>query len=78
MEIQLNKLIPCRKARVIEINNSLDIRRRLMDMGLVEGSEIECVGKSPMGDPHAYLICGAIIALRNRDCENILVAPRGE
>ena len=40
------------------------MRRRLLDIGLVENTPVYCVGKSPGGDPTAYLICGAVIAIR--------------
>lgn len=50
------------------------IRRRLRDMGLIEGTEVECVLKSPGGDPVAYKIRGAIIALRSEDTEDIIVS----
>ena len=49
------------------------LRRRLLDLGLVQGTWVECVGKSPLGDPAAYLIRGAVIALRAADCAKILV-----
>ena len=49
------------------------MRRRLMDIGLVKGTTVRCVGTSPMGDPRAYLIRGAIIALRSEDSKNILL-----
>ena len=38
------------------------MRRRLLDIGLVEGTRVECVGVSPMGDPAAYCIRGAVIS----------------
>ena len=44
-----------------------DMRRRLQDIGLIEGTVVECVGKSPLGDPCAYVIRGAVIALRSED-----------
>lgn len=71
--IQLNKLKSDEKARVYEIGACGSIRRRLMDIGLVENTTVECVGKSPMGDPSAYLIRGAVIAIRSEDCSDILV-----
>ena len=43
------------------------IRRRLQDIGLIKGTNITCVQKSPLGDPTAYLIRGAVIALRSDD-----------
>ena len=53
----------------IEINGSM--RRRLLDLGLTPDTTVECVGKSPLGDPKAYLIRGAVIALRCKDCQKI-------
>ncbi len=49
------------------------IRRRFLDIGLVSGTQVECIGKSPCGDPSAYLIRGAVIAIRREDAAHILV-----
>lgn len=49
------------------------MRRRLLDIGLIEGTTVECVGRSPGGDPAAYLIRGAVIAIRDRDGADILI-----
>lgn len=48
-------------------------RRRLLDLGLVPGARVEVIGRSPAGNPTAYLIKGTIIALRNEDARQILV-----
>lgn len=72
----LNDIALGERARVLSQSTSGGIRRRLLDMGLVEGTEIECVGKSPCGDPRAYLIRGAVIALRAEDCGKIAVERR--
>ena len=55
-----------------------DMRRRLQDMGLIEGTAVECVGKSPVGDPTAFLIRGAVIALRSEDSGKILILEQEE
>lgn len=60
-------------ARVTAMNNTGSMRRRLMDMGLVEGTKVICMHRSPAGDPIAYLIRGAVIALRNEDTGKIFV-----
>lgn len=60
-------------ATVIKLDTKGDLRRRLMDIGLVEGTLVECVRKSPAGDPKAYLIRGAVIALRKEDAKTVLV-----
>lgn len=43
------------------------MRRRLQDIGLIQGTQIECVLKSPAHDPVAFMIRGALIALRFED-----------
>ena len=65
------------RARVASLRSRGSMRRRLQDIGLIEGTEVECVQKSPAGDPVAYRIRGALIALRSEDSSNILVASNG-
>lgn len=48
-------------------------RRRMLDLGIVCGAHAKVLQKSPSGDPIAYLIKGAVIALRNEDAKKILV-----
>lgn len=60
-------------ARVSDILSIGSMRRRLQDLGIIEGTDIECLHKSPSGDPVAYLIRGAAIALRSEDSCNICV-----
>ena len=54
-----------------------EMRRRLQDIGMVEGTPVECVGKSPFGDPGAYMVRRSVMALRREDSEKILVEPGG-
>ena len=49
------------------LNCSENIRRRLLDLGLVKGTQIIPVLKSPSGDPTAYEIRKTLIALRKED-----------
>lgn len=58
---------------VIELCAVGGMRRRLLDIGLIKGTPVECVGRSPGGDPAAYLIRGAVIAIRDRDSADILI-----
>lgn len=61
------------KATVYCLLLSGNMRRRLQDMGLIEGTKVKCLLKSPSGNPTAYLIRGAVIALRQEDSSSILV-----
>lgn len=45
----------------------------MQDIGLIEGTPVECLQKSPSGDPVAYLIRGAVIALRREDSGRVMV-----
>jgi ferrous iron transport protein A len=48
-------------------------RRRMLDLGLIQDTLIESIMKSPAGDPVAYEIRGAVIALRSEEASKILV-----
>lgn len=61
------------KVIVKEINSDENIKRRLLDIGLVKGTYVECVFKSFFNDPLAYLIRGTVIAIRKDDSKNIRV-----
>ena len=69
----LNTIKPGEHAIVSELISTGNMRRRLLDIGLIENTEIECVGRSPLGDPSAFLIRGAVIAIRSEDCKNIFI-----
>lgn len=71
--IQLTDLKKGQKAVISELAVFDDMRRRLQDIGLIEGTVVECVGRSPLGDPAAYYIRGAVIALRSEDSGRVLV-----
>lgn len=66
-------ITPGQHAVIKSLNAGGSIRRRLLDLGFVENTEVECIGRSPCGDPTAFLIRGAVIALRAGDCKNILI-----
>ncbi|MEG0979416.1 MAG: FeoA family protein [Oscillospiraceae bacterium] len=71
----LSKLQEGEIAEVDCILPSSNIRRRLQDIGLINGTKVECLHQSPSGDPVAYYIRGATIAIRREDSESILVCP---
>ena len=69
----MNSLEEGRWGRVIRLDTKGDMRRRLLDIGLTENTVVECVGKSPLGDPSAYLIRGAVIAIRVEDGSTVRI-----
>lgn len=69
----LASLAPGESCTVSDLQVGGGLRRRLLDLGLVKNTVVKCVGKSPAGDPAAYLIRGAVIALRAADSSQIMV-----
>ncbi|MBE7720092.1 FeoA family protein [Lacrimispora indolis] len=76
--IYLTDLKRGQKAVIAKLAAYDDMRRRLQDIGLIEGTIVECLGKSPLGDPTAFLIRGAVIALRSEDSGRVLVQSKAE
>ena len=66
------------KAIVLELQCEGAYRRRLLDLGLIPGTEVRAVMMSPLGTPMAYEIRGSIIALRLDDASNIIVKQDNE
>lgn len=69
----LNSIEPGERAVISEIKSNEGMRRRLLDIGMIPGTEVECVGRSPSGDPKAFLIRGAVIAIRSEDSAGIFI-----
>lgn len=50
-------------------------RDRLLNLGFVPGTAIEIAMVAPSGDPVAYRVRGAVIALRRAQAERVLIRP---
>lgn len=70
----LSEVLMHKKAVVVSIESNKLLRRRFSDLGIIEDTVIEPLFKSPMGDPTAYLIRGAVIALRSEEAGCIRVS----
>ena len=63
---------------VESVSTHLALKHRLQDLGLIPGTRVTCMARSPAGDPCAYLIRGALIALRQADAREIALRPAQE
>lgn len=61
------------KARITSISADGELGRRIRDMGLVTGTEIEIVGRAPLKDPVAIRLRGFTLTLRNNEADHISV-----
>ncbi len=75
--IKMNQLKINQVGRIHILNISVHLKQRLMDIGLIEGELVQCVLASPTKNPLAYNIKGAIIAIRNEDCDGVMVKLEG-
>ena len=62
-------------ATVLKLDDSCQgyERFRLLDLGVVPGTEIQVALNNPLKDPVAYWIRGAVIALRKEQSDKIFV-----
>lgn len=82
MKLRLSKDLECKtlaevkvgqRARVVGLLVEGLTRRRLLDLGLLPGTEVIAVMRSPLGTPMAYDIRGSMLALRPEDASKITV-----
>lgn len=69
--ICLDELDKDQTGEVSKILSEPDMKRRFHDIGLICGTKVTCVGRGPFGDPKAYEIRGAVIAIRKKDARKI-------
>ncbi len=55
-----------------------ETKKRLGELGIVRGTKIRFLFAAPSGEPKAYLVRGAQLALRSKYTENILVSKESE
>lgn len=60
---------------VAHLNDSGEIRRRIMDMGITKGTEVSVNKVAPLGDPIDVTVRGYHLSLRRSDAANIEVVP---
>lgn len=71
--IPMSTLSPGESGTVDRLTLSAAMCSRMQDIGLMSGTPVVCVGRSPLGDPAAFRIRGAVIALRKTDCARIFL-----
>lgn len=62
---------------VLAITGERKLRRRLMEMGLLEGSRIRVVKFGPSGDPIQIQVNDYFLSLRRNEAAKVVVMPHG-
>jgi len=69
----LKEMKPGSTVRVAKIGGSGPVKRRIMEMGLTKGSEVQIRKVAPLGDPVEVTVRGYELSLRKADAELIEV-----
>lgn len=78
MQKSLRALGVHEKARITSITAGGEMGRRLRDMGLVTGTEVEVVGRAPLKDPVALRLRDFTLTLRNNEADCIMIEKMEE
>lgn len=70
---KLSDLNPGEKAVIFRCNADYFDDPRLLEMGMVEGTEIQFIKRAPMGDPIQLKIRGYYLSIRQKDAIQIEV-----
>lgn len=70
-EYMLSDLPAGHSADVAQMDAPGPMGRRLLDIGFTEGTRVQCLYAAPSGEPRAYLVRGAVIALRREDAARV-------
>jgi ferrous iron transport protein A len=72
-QMPLHKLSTGQRGVVVRVGGKGPARRRMMDMGLVPGSEVKVVRVAPLGDPIEFTVKGYSLSLRKSEAKAIEV-----
>lgn len=73
LEMGLRSLRVHQRGKITEVAAQGELGRRIRDMGLVPGVEVEVVGRAPLKDPVALRVKGFTLTLRNQEADYIRV-----
>ena len=69
---KLNNIV--NTGKIIGIDDNLPCKSRLSELGFGDGCEVKYLRKAPSGDPVAYLVKDAVVALRCADANKIQIS----
>ena len=71
----LDQLSTGQRARVLSIQGPDALTQRLLEMGLIEGEDVEIVGFAPLGDPMEVRLRDYRLGLRRSEAACVVVSP---
>jgi len=71
----LDEFRPGQRVRVVAVAGTDALVQRLLEMGLLEGEEVEIVGYAPLGDPVEIRLGDYRLSLRRSEAARVSVVP---
>jgi len=71
----LDQLRVGQRAKIDSLQGSDSLVQRLLEMGLLEGEEVEVVGFAPLGDPMEIRLPDYRLSLRRTEAARVAVSP---
>ena len=69
----VNDLSPGDRGVIINIKAPQQIKQRIMDMGIIEGAEVEMIRTAPLGDPIEIKVHNTLVALRKNEAGFLII-----
>lgn len=71
----LDRLHPGQRGRILSLTGDAVLVQRLMEMGMLEGDEVEMIGAAPLGDPLEVRLGDSRLSLRRSEAARVEVQP---
>jgi ferrous iron transport protein A len=71
--LSLDQLRMGQRARIVAVAGTDSLVQRLLEMGLIDGEEVEVVGVAPLGDPLEVRLRDYRLSLRRTEAARIQV-----
>jgi Fe2+ transport system protein FeoA len=71
--VPLGRLRPKERGIIVKVGGRGPVHRRILDMGVVPGTQVEVVKVAPLGDPVELLIRGYHLSLRKEEAREVFV-----
>ena len=71
--MRLNELAVKGKCRVMKVTGSKTIKKRLLEMGFIRGTEIYVEKLAPLGDPMELVLKGYHVSLRREEASDVYI-----
>ncbi len=73
-EVGLDMLVPGEKGTIGNFSTpAIEVRHRLMEMGLTRGTMIEVIRLAPLGDPIEISVRGYRLSLRRKEASAVMI-----